>query len=199
MVSSNPLTPEVIRRLLKKLNYAHGHYYGHWLRAQNQRLQEQREQEMLYFLLRENRNRENKRNLIASTFLPTEERIPYVSEFAQFGETWLKAFEATLNCLQEKLLKAVDNAVSEGKLDVQTAEQVKTSFRNIQSSAVISRVTHYFNQLALDPSAAPCEKGEDFNQMPIEFRQQAEKLWQIFRADSLERAVTGLAIFNSYA
>ncbi|AKQ33169.1 hypothetical protein CleRT_00730 [Candidatus Coxiella mudrowiae] len=35
--------------------------------------------------------------------------------------------------------------------------------------------------------------------MLIEFRQQAEKLWQILRADSLERAVTGLVIFNSYA
>ncbi|WP_100622524.1 hypothetical protein [Candidatus Coxiella mudrowiae] len=53
--------------------------------------------------------------------------------------------------------------------------------------------------MALDPSAAPCEKEEGFNQMLIEFRQQAEKLWQILRADSLERAVTGLAIFNSYA
>ncbi|WP_048874778.1 hypothetical protein [Candidatus Coxiella mudrowiae] len=63
MVSSNPLTPEVIRCLLKKLNYA----YGHWLRTQDQRLQEQSEQEMLYFLLREDSDRENKRNLIAST------------------------------------------------------------------------------------------------------------------------------------
>ncbi len=63
---------------------------------------------MLYFLLREDRDRSNKRNLIAST-LPTQERIPYVSEFLRFGKTWFKAFEAILNCLQEELLKALDN------------------------------------------------------------------------------------------